>query len=95
MGIGAQQRLSGGFFGSGGSGLDEATLTKIADMTGGRYFRAVDTNTFREIYAELDRLEPIEREQQQWRPRTDLFFWPLSAALLLVLLGLAIREKNE
>jgi Ca-activated chloride channel family protein len=64
-------------------------------MTGGRYFRATDTDTFRQIYAELDRLEPIERKQQQWRPRTDLFFWPLAAALLLILLSLAIREKSE
>ncbi|PWQ94140.1 vWA domain-containing protein [Leucothrix arctica] len=95
VGIGAQQRASRDFFGNRGSSLDEETLIKVAEMTGGRYFRATDTDTFRQIYAELDRLEPIERKEQQWRPRTDLFFWPLAAALLLVLLGLAIREKNE
>ena len=95
VGIGAQQRASRDFFGNRGSGLDEETLVKVAEMTGGRYFRATDTDTFRQIYAELDRLEPIERQQQQWRPRTDLFFWPLAAALLLILLSLAIREKSE
>ena len=95
VGIGAQQRASFDFFGSRGSGLDEETLKKVAEMTGGRYFRALDTDSFREIYAELDRLEPIERQQQQWRPRTDLFFWPLAAALFFVLLSLVIREKNE
>ena len=95
VGIGAQQRASFDFFGNRGSGLDEETLKKVAEMTGGRYFRALDTNSFREIYTELDRLEPVERQQQQWRPRTDLFFWPLAAALFFVLLSLAIREKNE
>ncbi|RVU81480.1 VWA domain-containing protein [Leucothrix sargassi] len=95
VGIGSQRSASVDFFGNRGSSLDEATLVKIAEMTGGRYFRATDTDTFRQIYTELDRLEPIEREQQQWRPRTDLFFWPLAAALLLTLLGLFIRERGE
>ena len=95
VGIGAQRRSSIDFFGNQGSSLDEATLVKVAEMTGGRYFRALDTDTFRQIYSELDRLEPIERQQQQWRPRTDLFYWPLAAALLLILLSIAIREKSE
>ncbi len=94
VGIGSEQNNSLDFFSrQSASGLDEETLKKIADMTGGRYFRARDTDSFREIYEELDRLEPIERNQQQWRPRTDLFFWPLALALLLALSGVIMREK--
>ncbi|WP_022954456.1 vWA domain-containing protein [Leucothrix mucor] len=94
VGIGSEQNNALDFFSrQSASGLDEETLKKIADMTGGRYFRARDTDSFRDIYEELDRLEPIERNQQQWRPRTDLFFWPLALALLLALSAVIMREK--
>ena len=60
--------------------LDEKTLTAIADMTGGRYFRARDTREFAEIYAVLDALEPAESEAEGFRPIKELFFWPLALA---------------
>lgn len=63
--------------------LDEATLTAMADMTGGRYFRARDTEEFAQIYAMLDTLEPAESDERGFRPVKELFFWPLAAALLL------------
>jgi len=70
--------------------LDEKTLTAIAKQTGGRYFRARDTEQLAEIYAELDRLEPVEREHDVYRPISELYFWPLAfaltGALLLILL---------
>jgi Ca-activated chloride channel homolog len=73
--------------------LDEATLTAIADKTGGRYFRARDTEEFAQIYKILDELEPAESDERGFRPITELFFWPLGAALVLALgagvLGLA------
>ena len=61
--------------------LDEKTLTAIAERTGGRYFRARDTEQLAEIYAELDRLEPVERDHDVYRPISELYFWPLGAAL--------------
>lgn len=63
--------------------LDEKSLTTIAEMTGGRYFRARDTDEFAAIYAMLDRLEPAESEAEGYRPVKELFFWPLSAAAAL------------
>lgn len=63
--------------------LDEATLTGIADLTGGRYFRARDTQEFAEIYAALDALEPAESDERGFRPVKELFFWPLAGAALL------------
>ena len=63
--------------------LDEATLTAIADMTGGRYFRARDTQEFGQIYEMLDALEPAESDERGFRPVTELFYWPLAAAFLL------------
>jgi Ca-activated chloride channel family protein len=63
--------------------VDEDTLRKIADATGGRYFRARDTESLAGIYAELDRIEPSLREGRVERPRTELYPWPLAAALLI------------
>ena len=65
--------------------LDEKTLTAIADMTGGKYFRARDTQEFAQIYAALDKLEPAESDEQGFRPTTELFYWPLAGALLVAL----------
>lgn len=71
--------------------IDEATLQKIADATGGRFFRARNTSELAGIYAELDRLEPIEQAGERIRPREALFVYPAAAALALVLLALALQ----
>jgi Ca-activated chloride channel family protein len=86
IGIGADEMTVRQLFGSirvnPSTDLDEKTLRGIADATGGKYFRARDTAALEKIYAELDRLEPSERGEQQFRPIEVLFPWPLSIALL-------------
>jgi Ca-activated chloride channel family protein len=69
--------------------IDEATLRQIAQLTGGRSFRARDTDELVQIYAELDRIEPVERAGQAVRPRIERYPWPLAGALLVALLGFA------
>ena len=69
-----------------GSDLDEPTLKEIAEMTGARYFRAIDTEQLAEIYAELDKLEPIEYEEETFKPATLLYYYPLTLAIALALL---------
>lgn len=66
--------------------MDEPTLTRIAESTGGRFFRARDTSQLAGIYAEIDRLEPIQQPGQAVRPRLERYQWPLGAALGLGLL---------
>ncbi len=63
--------------------LDTESLTKIAGLTDGIYQRARSTAELTDIYAALDALEPIEIEQETFRPEKSLYFWPLSIALLL------------
>ncbi len=63
--------------------VDEGTLRTIAQRTGGRYFRARDTETLAGIYAELDRIEPSLRAGRSERPQTELYPWPLAVALLI------------
>jgi len=65
--------------------LDEVTLTALADKTGGRYFRARDTDELAKIYGILDQLEPAASDERGFRPVTELFYWPLAAALALAL----------
>ncbi len=45
--------------------VDEDTLQQIADMTGGKYFRADNAEKFQRIYAEIDKLEKTEASGQQ------------------------------
>lgn len=73
----------------GGEDIDEAGLQRIAEHTGGRFFRARDTASLAGIYAEIDRLEPVQRPGQMVRPRIERYWWPLLAALACALLAFA------
>lgn len=90
IGVGAEQVTVRGVFGprvvNPSRSLDEETLTEIAELTGGRYFRARNTREMQEIYEEINRLEPSEIDGTQQRPLTELYIWPLSAGLLFSVL---------
>lgn len=75
--------------------LDEKTLKSIAEKTGGKYFRARDTEEFQRIYAELDRLEPVEKATEHWRPQQELFRWPLLLAFVLALCAMLFKVDSE
>lgn len=66
--------------------LDEETLTRIAQLTGGVYQRARDAAELEGIYEEIDRLEPIEQDAETYRPTDALFVWPLGFAFIVSLL---------
>ncbi len=72
--------------------LDEKTLKHIAQITGGQYFRARTIKEFDAIYQRLDTLEPVVSKAEQWRPRYDLFHWPLAAAVFLIILLASLRR---
>jgi len=69
-----------------GSDLDEKTLEEIAELTDAQYFRAIDAKRLNEIYAELDKLEPIEYEEETYKPTTLLYYYPLGIAIGLSLI---------
>jgi Ca-activated chloride channel family protein len=73
--------------------LDEDTMRGIAEKTGGRYFRARDMAELEEIYRLLDQLEPTERDKRYYRPRSELYPWPLAAALLLAFGAAGLRLR--
>lgn len=87
IGIGADEMLVGGFFGyrkvNPSADLDEKMLIKIAESTGGYYYRAKNLDDLNNIYMRLDELEPVEKDKQYFRPRRELYFLPLAISLML------------
>ena len=78
----------------GDDSMDEATLKRIADITGGRAFRARDTNELAGIYAEINRLEPVQRPGERVRPRIERYPWPLAVALLCGLFAIVLPRGH-
>lgn len=65
--------------------LDEKTLTAIAEMTGGKYYRATDNRKLKAIYKEIDQLERTKIEVTAYKRYTDLFpNWLYAGLFLLV-----------
>ena len=72
--------------------LDEDTLKQIADITGGRYFRATDTQSLKQIYAEIDRFEKTKFETINVVAHKELMAYLLIPAVFL--LGTEILLSN-
>jgi Ca-activated chloride channel family protein len=108
IGIGAEQLEVASLIGgrrriNPSADLDEDTLTEIARLTGGRYFRATDTASLQDIYKLVDELEPVEEPESGFRPVKSYYFYPLGLAVGLVMLmslvsllqRLAMRRSRE
>lgn len=87
IGIGAESMVQRGLLGSRrvnpSRDLDEGLLTRIAEQTGGQYFRARSLPELELIYESINQLEPIELDGKRYRPVTELYVWPVGLALLL------------
>jgi len=67
--------------------VDDAGLTRIAETTGGQYWRATDTNTLRGIYAEIDKLEKSEATVERYAEYHELFPYFVMPGLGFLVLG--------
>lgn len=66
--------------------IDEATLENVAALTGGKYFRATNKESLRDIYNEIDQLERTKLNVQQFQEYEELYqIFALFAALILLL----------
>lgn len=72
--------------------IDEDVLRKIAEKTGGQYFRATDNAKLAEIYKEIDKLEKTILNVQKFSKRKDEYFVWLFAAVLLLFSEILIRN---
>jgi Ca-activated chloride channel homolog len=71
----------------GGYDLDEKTLRDIANTAGGKYFNAMNQGQLKQVYNTLDKLHPVVYDEETYRPVVLLYYYPLAAAVLLVLVG--------
>lgn len=72
--------------------IDEEMLTKIAQMTGGKYFRAENTAGFRRIYDEIDQLEKTEVEIEKYQRYRELFPYFVLSGLAILLLEIILSN---
>jgi len=101
IGVGAEALRVNSLFGSRvvnpSADLDEAMLKRMAEVTGGRYFRARNSDELADVYRSIDQLEPVADTKQSLRPINELYWMPLAgalaaAALAFLLPGLRVRS---
>ncbi len=72
--------------------IDEGTLQKIAQLTGGQYYRADNAKRFQQIYAQINKLEKTEEVINKFTQYRELFPWVLSLGLVLLLAEVALGQ---
>jgi len=84
--------LRGRVYGTMRVNIDEETLREVASTTGGRYFRAADTESLAQIYSEIDQLERTEIEVENFTQYAERFDVPLGVGLLLLVLEIGLTQ---
>jgi Ca-activated chloride channel family protein len=74
--------------------VDEVTLKKIADETGGQFFRATDTESLKSTYAAIDRLEKTTHSLKKFEHHSELFAFAILPALGLLGLGVGLDQTR-
>ena len=71
--------------------IDEATLQTIANMTGGKYYRATSKNVLKDVFKDIDQLEKTQLDVKNFSHTEDDYMkW---AVLLLVFVGLEVIAR--
>jgi Ca-activated chloride channel family protein len=71
--------------------IDEDVLTKIAQETNGRYFRATNNQKLRQIYKEIDQLEKTKFQVTEFNRREEKYFWVALIAGIFLLIEFVLR----
>lgn len=71
--------------------INEELLQNIAEMTDGKYFRATDNASLKEIYEEIDQLEKSKINLTTFTNNKDIFRYALYLALILLVLDIVLR----
>ena len=71
--------------------VDEETLKGIAEITGGKYYRATDRQSLKEIYSDIDKLEKTRLQVSDYREYEEKFLPFAMVALAALLLELLLR----
>ena len=74
--------------------IDEDSLSKVAEITGAKYFRATDTRSLEKIYEEINAMEATTRKIKHFSRYRELFAWLVAAALLLLAVELFFSRRR-
>jgi len=74
--------------------VDEKTLQAVANETGGRFYRATDTDSLQKIYEQINRYETSAQSVQKFEHVEELFRWALYPSLGLLGLGLLLQQTR-
>jgi Ca-activated chloride channel family protein len=72
--------------------IDETSLQQVAELTGGRYFRATNRNKLQEIYSEIDRLERTRIKVTEHSRRNEEYFPLVLAGACCIVLGFTLNR---
>ncbi|HVS50813.1 MAG TPA: VWA domain-containing protein [Opitutaceae bacterium] len=75
------------------SDLDEGALREIADVSGGKFFRAADSDTIESAFRAIDRSQKIEFQAKSYLVTTELFWWLAAPGALALLLAAALARS--
>jgi len=74
--------------------VDEKTLQAVADATGGKFYRATDTDSLQKIYEQINRLEKNAQTVQKFEHTEELYTWALIPALGILGLSLLLQQTR-
>ena len=72
--------------------IDEVSLKKISEITGGQYFRATDTKSLKKIYDEINKMETTPVEEGSFKEFKELYYIFLNAGLILIVLEMLLSN---
>src|SRR5687768_1206318 len=72
--------------------IDERTLRKMAEIGGGRFFRATDNQALQQVFAKIDQYEKAEIKETRFKDTSDYYFIYLQWGVALFLLWLAFKS---
>lgn len=74
--------------------VDEKTLQAISALTGGKFYRATDTDSLKNIYEQINQLEKTTQVAQHFEHYQELFRWALFPAFALLGLGFGLENTR-
>lgn len=74
--------------------VDEKTLQAIAEQTGGKFYRATDTDSLQEIYEQINRFEKSAQTVQKFEHVEELYPWALMPSLAILGLSLILQQTR-
>jgi Ca-activated chloride channel family protein len=74
--------------------VDEKTLQAVAAQTGGKFYRATDTDSLQNIYEQINRLETTAQTVQKFEHVEELYSWALIPSAAILGFGLLLQHTR-